>query len=307
MGKNLYNKVFDNHIVRELAPGQYQIFLGLHLVHEVTSPQAFQMLRENKLRVAYPNRTFATADHVIPTQAVARVPEQTSAMLAAIERNTSEFEVSYFAPGENKHGIVHVTGPEQGLTQPGMTIACGDSHTSTHGAFGALAFGIGTTQVRDVLATQTMVMHRLKVRQIKVNGRLREGVYAKDLALYILNRLGTAAGVGYAYEFEGEAVRHLNMDERMTLCNLAVEMGARCGYVNPCNTTFAYLKGKPYAPGAEDWDRALAYWKSIASDPDAHYDDVVEFDASEVQPMVTWGITPAQSVAVHDCIPELTD
>ncbi|MEQ8350794.1 MAG: 3-isopropylmalate dehydratase large subunit [Leptospiraceae bacterium] len=304
MGKNLYDKVFDAHLVQEIEPGQFQLFMGLHLIHEVTSPQAFSMLEENGYSVMHPERTFATADHVIPTGSSQFASEENAQMFSRIQKNTSNHGIRFFSPENQEHGIIHVIGPEYGLTQPGMTVCCGDSHTSTHGAFGAIAFGIGASQVRDVLASQTMVTGRLKVRKIQIDGALSAGVYAKDMALHIINRLGTRAGVGYAYEFAGTAVEALRMDERMTLCNLAVEAGARCGYVNPDRVTFEFLKGKPYSPAPEHWAQAIHYWESIASDPDAHFDDVVEMDASEIQPMVTYGINPAQSVAVGESIPE---
>ena len=307
MGRNLYDKVFDAHLVQEIEPGQFQLFMGLHLVHEVTSPQAFSMLREQGYSVMHPERTFATADHVIPTDGTGFASEPNQNLVSRIQKNTKENGIRYFSPDIQEHGIVHVIGPEYGLTQPGMTVCCGDSHTSTHGAFGAVAFGIGTSQVRDVLATQTMVTGRLKVRKIHVSGTLNHGVYAKDLALYIIQRLGTRAGVGYAYEFSGSAIHALSMDERMTLCNLAVEAGARCGYVNPDEVTFDYLRGRTFAPAETEWDRAVEYWKSIASDADASYDDVVEIDASEVKPMVTYGITPAQPVFIDESIPEAKD
>ncbi|HBS03822.1 MAG TPA: 3-isopropylmalate dehydratase large subunit [Leptospiraceae bacterium] len=307
MGKNLYDKVFDAHLVREIEPGQYQLFMGLHLVHEVTSPQAFSMLREAGYSVLHPERTFATSDHVIPTSGPDFASDENRQMVQSLEKNTGDFKIRYFSPQNQEHGIVHVIGPEYGITQPGMTVCCGDSHTSTHGAFGAVAFGIGSSQVRDVLATQTMVTGKLKVRKIHVNGSLGAGVYAKDLALYIINRLGTRAGVGYAYEFAGPAIEALSMDERMTLCNLSVEAGARCGYINPDQVTFDFLKGKPFAPAESDWNRAVDYWKSMASDDDASFDDVVKFDANDVEPMVTYGITPAQSVSIQGVLPPAND
>lgn len=306
MGKTLFAKVFERHVVRQIAADQYQLFVGLHFIHEATSPQAFAMIRERGLGVAYPHRTFATADHVIPTDNLARpYSDNTSeAMVEALSRNCEEFGIRYFSPSRGEHGIVHVIGPEYGLTQPGMTIVCGDSHTSTHGAFGAIAFGIGTSQVRDVLATQTLAMGKLKVRRIEVTGRLQPGVYAKDVALHLINRLGVQGGVGYVYEFGGDVISRMNMEERMTLCNMAIEGGARCGYVNPDQTTFDYLKGRPYAPKDDRWDEAVAYWTSIASDPDAEYDDIVVFAGEDIRPMVTWGINPAQSTSIDQTIPD---
>lgn len=309
MAKTLYDKVFDLHAVRELGDGQYQLFVGLHLVHEATSPQAFSMLRERGLKVAYPERNIATADHVIPTDTVLRpyTDELGEAMLSELERNTGAFGLRFLSPDRGEHGIVHVVGPERGLTQPGMTIVCGDSHTTTHGAFGAVALGIGTSQVRDVLATQTVVVNRLKVRRVQIDGALGAGVTAKDVILYVIHRLGVMGGVGYAYEFAGEVVDRMSMDERMTLCNMAVEGGARCGYVNPDETTFAALRGRPNAPAGADWDRAVAWWRSIASDPDAPYDDVVCLDGAAIPPMVTWGINPGQAVPVDGAVPSDRD
>jgi 3-isopropylmalate/(R)-2-methylmalate dehydratase large subunit len=305
MGTNLYDKIFDKHAVRELDSGQYQLLMGLHLIHEVTSPQAFAMLRERALSVPYPERTFATCDHIIPTHSQLRPfrDDLAEQMLVELEKNCADHGIRYLSPKSGEQGIVHVIGPELGLTQPGMTICCGDSHTSTHGAFGAIALGIGTTQVRDVLATQTLAMDKLKVRRIEVDGRLRPGVYAKDVVLYVIHRLGVQGGVGYAYEFAGEVFDRFSMEERMTVCNMSIEGGARCGYVNPDETTYAYLKGRQYAPQGKAWDEAVAYWQSIRSDSDAHYDDVVRFRGEDIEPMVTWGITPAQSTPVGAQLP----
>jgi 3-isopropylmalate/(R)-2-methylmalate dehydratase large subunit len=304
----LYNKVWDAHAVDRLPTGQTQLFIGLHLIHEVTSPQAFDMIAEKGLKVAYPDRTFATVDHIVPTRSQARpfADAEAEQMMDAIERNVRKFGVRFFDFQSGRQGIVHIIGPEMGLTQPGMTIACGDSHTSTHGAFGTLAFGIGTTQVRDVLATQCLAMDELKVRRVNVNGRLNPGVTAKDVTLYIIQKLGVKGGIGYAYEYGGSVFDAMTMEERMTVCNMAIEGGARIGYVNPDRTTFDYLKGRPYAPSGEKWDKALAYWRSVASDKDAQYDDVVDFDAADIEPIVTWGITPDQSVGVGDLLPEVS-
>jgi len=305
MGQTLYEKVFARHAVRRLPSGQYQLLMGLHLIHEVTSPQAFSMLRERGLTVLYPERTFATVDHIVPTHSRARplADAQAEEMLQHLERNAAEFGIRLFAPGSDAQGIVHVIGPERGLTQPGMTICCGDSHTSTHGAFGAIAFGIGTSQVRDVLATQCLAMEKLKVRRIEVSGRLRPGVYAKDVILSIINRLGVQGGVGYAYEYAGAVIDRFSMEERMTVCNMSIEGGARCGYVNPDRTTYAYLEGREYAPTGAAWERAVADWESVRSDPDARYDDVVQIRGEDIEPVVTWGITPAQSAPIGAALP----
>jgi 3-isopropylmalate/(R)-2-methylmalate dehydratase large subunit len=307
MGQTLYQKVFDAHVVRRLPSGQYQLFMGLHLIHEVTSPQAFAMLRERGLAVLRPDRTFATADHIIPTDSQARPLADPLAeeMLVSLERSVAERGIRYFGPSAGEQGIVHVIGPENGLTQPGMTICCGDSHTSTHGAFGAIAFGIGTSQVRDVLATQCLAMDRLGVRRIEVNGALGPGVYAKDVILSVINRLGVNGGVGYAYEYAGDVIEGFSMDERMTVCNMSIEGGARCGYVNPDDVTYAYLAGRPFAPPPARWDAARDWWRSIASDADASYDDVVRYDGAAIEPMVTWGITPGQSSPVTAPVPEV--
>ena len=306
MGRTLFQKVWDLHAVRRLPTGQTQLFIGLHLIHEVTSPQAFDMLRQRGAGVAFPERTYATVDHIVPTLDQRRpfADELAERMLAALERNCREFGVRLSDLSTERQGIVHVIGPELGLTQPGMTIACGDSHTSTHGAFGAVAFGIGTSQVRDVLASQCLAIDPLKVRRIAVSGTLGPGVYAKDVILEIIARLGVRGGVGYAYEYAGPAVERMTMDERMTMCNMSIEGGARIGYVNPDETTFEYMAGRPFAPGGEAFDRARAWWRSMASDPGAAYDDDVVIDGSAIEPRVTWGINPGQSVGVSERLPE---
>ena len=305
--QNLFNKVWDLHSVGTLPSGQTQLFIGQHLIHEVTSPQAFEMLRERNLTVLHPERTLATVDHIIPTQDQARpfVDLLAEDMMSAIEKNCQEFGVELLDLDDNRQGIVHVVGPEQGLTQPGLTMACGDSHTSTHGAFGAIAFGIGTSQVAYVLATQTLTMMRPKVRRVEVNGELAPGVFAKDVTLYIIQKLGVQGGVGYAYEYAGTTFDAMSMEERMTVCNMAIEGGARCGYINPDQTTVDYLKGRPLCPQGEEFDRAAEWWLSLASGADAEYDDVVVFDAADIEPTVTWGITPAQSLGVSQVIPSL--
>ena len=309
MGKTLLRKVWDRHTVRRLPTGQTQLFIGLHLIHEVTSPQAFDMLRRRGVQVAFPERTYATVDHIVPTLDQRRpfADELAEQMMAALEGNCREFGIRFSDLGTDRQGIVHVIGPELGLTQPGMTIACGDSHTSTHGAFGAVAFGIGTSQVRDVLASQCLAIDPLKVRRIAVSGALGPGVYAKDVILEIIARLGVRGGVGYAYEYAGPAVERMSMDERMTMCNMSIEGGARIGYVNPDETTFEYLAGRPFAPAGAALDRARAWWRSMASDADAAYDDAVELDGNAIEPRVTWGINPGQSVGVSERIPAPSD
>ncbi|MBT3468610.1 MAG: 3-isopropylmalate dehydratase large subunit [Opitutae bacterium] len=309
MAQNLFDKVWDSHTVKTLSDKRTQLFIGMHLIHEVTSPQAFGMLRNLGLTVPYPQRTFATVDHVVPTenQVEPFADGLAAEMLEALRKNCEEFGVTFFDLPSGKQGIVHVVGPEQGLTHPGMTIACGDSHTSTHGAFGSIAFGIGTSQVRDVLATQTLAMSRLKVRRINVNGKLRPGVYAKDVTLHIIRKLGVKGGLGYAYEYGGDIFDNFTMEERMTVCNMAIEGGARCGYVNPDDTTYEYLKGRPYSPKGKEWDEAVARWKAIASDPGCHYDDIVNINGDDIAPTVTWGINPGQAVFIDEKIPSPGD
>ncbi len=309
MPATLLQKVWDLHAVRKLPTGQTQLFVGLHLVHEVTSPQAFEMLRARGWKVPFPSRTVATVDHIVPTASVARPFADAAAeeMLTSLQKNCRDFGVPLHDLGSPEQGIVHVIGPELGLTQPGMTIACGDSHTSTHGAFGALAFGIGTSQVRDVLASQCLAMDPMKLRRIDVTGRLAPGVYAKDVILSIIRTLGVKGGVGFAYEYGGEAVARMSMNERMTLCNMSIEGGARAGYVNPDETTFQYLKGRPAAPKGDAWERAVSWWRSMASDADAAYDDRVTLDGSALEPHVTWGINPGQSAGVTGRVPKPAD
>jgi 3-isopropylmalate/(R)-2-methylmalate dehydratase large subunit len=306
MGSTLLQKVWDLHKVRQLPTGQTQLFIGLHLVHEVTSPQAFDMLRSRGLRVLFPNRTFATVDHIVPTLDQRRpfLDVLAEEMISSLERNCREYGIPLYNIDSGSQGIVHVIGPELGLTQPGLTIACGDSHTSTHGAFGAIAFGIGTSQVRDVLASQCLAIEPLKVRRIRVNGILPPGVYAKDVILEIIRRLGVKGGVGYAYEYAGDVLDRMSMDERMTICNMSIEGGARVGYVNPDATTFQYLEGRPFAPQGDALARARAWWTAMASDADAPFDDEVILKAEEIEPTVTWGINPGQSVGISQRIPD---
>ncbi|MCP5535037.1 MAG: 3-isopropylmalate dehydratase large subunit [Akkermansiaceae bacterium] len=306
MGRNLYQKVWDEHTVGTLADGRTQLFIGTHLIHEVTSPQAFGMLRDLNLPVKYPHRTFATVDHIVPTDRQQRpfADPLADAMITELRKNVEEFGITYFDLASGMQGIVHIVGPEQGITQPGTTIVCGDSHTATHGAFGAIAFGIGTTQVRDVLATQTIAMEKLKVRRINVDGELRPGVYSKDVALHIIRLLGANGGIGYAYEYGGSVFDHFTMEERMTVCNMSIEGGARCGYVNPDQTTFEYLKNRPYAPNDGQWDETVKRWESYASDADARYEDVVHINAAEIEPTLTWGISPDQGIAISGTIPD---
>jgi 3-isopropylmalate/(R)-2-methylmalate dehydratase large subunit len=309
MAQTLFQKVWDLHTVRRLPNGQTQLYIGLHLVHEVTSPQAFDELSLRGWPVRAPERTFATVDHIVPTEVQARPFADVMAeqMASRLEQSCRQHGITFFDLKSGQQGIVHVIGPELGLTQPGMTIACGDSHTSTHGAFGAIAFGIGTSQVRDVLASQCLAMSPLKVRRINVRGELPRGVYAKDVILAIIGRLGVNGGTGYAYEYAGDTIARMSMDERMTICNMSIEGGARAGYVNPDQTTVDYLRGRRFAPAGDAFDRAETWWRSMASDPDATWDDEQLFDAASLAPTVTWGINPGQSVPVDSRLPTPAD
>ncbi len=305
--RTLYDKVWEEHTVSELPTGQTQLFVGLHLIHEVTSPQAFGMLQERDLEVAYPELTHATVDHIVPTADQSRPYRDGAAeeMMSELEENVREAGIEFSDPTTGNQGIVHVIGPEQGLTQPGKTIVCGDSHTSTHGAFGALAFGIGTSQIRDVLATQTVAMEKKDVRKIEVTGELGAGVGAKDIILEVIRRLGTEGGVGYVYEYAGEAIESLDMEGRMSICNMSIEGGARAGYVNPDETTYEWLAETDYfQDNPERFAELKPYWESIRSDDDAEYDDVVTIDGSELEPVVTWGTTPGQGIGIDDPVPE---
>ena len=310
MSRNtLFDKVWDLHKVASLPGGSDQIFIGLHLIHEVTSPQAFGALKDKNLKVKFPTRTVATVDHIVPTDNQNRPFKDNLAeqMIKTLEENCIEHKIKLFNIGSGNQGIVHVVAPELGLTQPGMIIACGDSHTSTHGAFGAIAFGIGTSQVRDVLASQTIAMNKLKVRQIWCENKLSKGIYAKDLVLHIIKKLGVKAGVGFAYEFAGPAISALSMEERMTICNMSIEGGARCGYINPDAKTFDYMRNRLCSPKNGNWDAGIKWWESLKSDKDSIYDDIFKIDASNVEPTVTWGITPGQSLSINEKIPSLNE
>ncbi len=307
----LYDKVWENHKVTELPNGQDQLFIGLHLVHEVTSPQAFGMLRERDLEVAYPDRTFATTDHIAPTEAEKRerplADDQAEEMLSALERNTSESGITFFGFESGKQGITHVVAPELGLSQPGMTVACGDSHTATHGAFGSIGVGIGTSQIRDVLATGCIAADKQQVRRIEVEGELGEGVSAKDVIMKVIQDLGVDGGVGHVYEYGGPAIEALDMEGRLAVCNMSIEGGARAGYINPDETTYEYLEGREYVPEGEAFEERKTYWESMRSDDDAEYDDVVTVDADGIDPMVTWGINPGQVIEITDRVPHPDD
>ena len=307
--KTLLDKIWYDHVVVERAPDPALLYIDLHLIHEVTSPQAFEGLRLNRRRVRRPDLTVATVDHNVPTTADRFVIRDAVAaqQVAALRRNTAEFGITLYDIGSEEQGIVHVIGPELGLTRPGMTIVCGDSHTSTHGAFGALAFGIGTSEVEHVLATQCLPQTRPSVMRITVTGRLPEGVTAKDLALAIIRHIGTAGARGYVVEYAGEAIRALSMEARMTLCNMSIEAGARAGMMAPDETTFAYLAGRRFAPAGRAWNEALDYWRSLPSDPGCRFDREVKLDANETAPQVTWGTNPGMVAPVNGRVPAPED
>jgi 3-isopropylmalate/(R)-2-methylmalate dehydratase large subunit len=307
-GKTLYDKIWDAHLVDQ-QDGEQILYIDLHLIHEVTTPQAFAGLRAAHRPVRRPDRTLAVADHNVPTEGQglgvgAVADEEARLQLQTLERNVQENGIEFFPMGDIRNGIVHVVGPEQGRTQPGMTIVCGDSHTSTHGAFGALAQGIGTSEVEHVLATQTLRQKKSKNLRVTIEGAPAPGVGAKDFALAVIGAIGTAGGTGYVIEYAGEAVRALSMEGRMTLCNLTIEAGARAGLVAPDQTTFDYMIGKPAAPKGGAWEMALAYWKAFFSDPDAAFDREVRIDASTIAPLVTWGTSPEDVIAVTDRVPD---
>ena len=308
--RTLFDKIWDAHLVKKLDDGTSVVYIDRHLVHEVTSPQAFEGLRLAGRKVRSPARTLAVPDHNVPTTAdrLSTVKDEDSRIqLDALKKNVADFGVPYIPIDDIRQGIVHIIGPEQGLTQPGMTIVCGDSHTATHGAFGALAFGIGTSEVEHVLATQTLLMKRPANMRITVSGALKNGVTAKDLILAIIGKIGTAGGTGHVIEYAGQAIRDLSMEARMTVCNMSIEAGARAGLIAPDETTFAYVKGRPMAPKAGQWEQAVAYWESLRSDSDAIYDKEVEIDASDIVPQVTWGTSPEDVVPVTGRVPSPND
>ncbi|MDE5720227.1 MAG: 3-isopropylmalate dehydratase large subunit [Paramuribaculum sp.] len=309
MGKTLFDKIWDAHTVTDIPGGPTQLYIDRHYCHEVTSPQAFDGLRSRGLRVRRPDRTFSTPDHNIPTVNQDRpIADPVSArQVDTLLKNAREFGITLFPLGDEHNGIIHVMGPENGLTLPGSTIVCGDSHTSTHGAFGAVAFGIGTSEVEMVLATQCILQPRPKTMRITVDGSLGTGVTAKDMALYIIAQLGTGGATGYFVEYAGEAVRALSMEQRMTLCNLSIEMGARGGMVAPDQTTFDYLKGREYAPKGREWDAAVAYWRTLPSDDDAVYDREVRYDAADIEPRVTYGTNPGMGIGISEPVPTPPD
>ena len=309
MPQTLYDKIFESHLVHKQDDGTCLIYIDRHLVHEVTSPQAFEGLRMNNRKVFSPESTLAVADHNVPTTDRSKPIENKDSKLQyeTLEKNCKDFGLNFFALNDIRQGIVHVIGPEQGFTQPGMTIVCGDSHTATHGAFGAIAAGIGTSEVEHVLATQTLLQSKLKNMKIEVNGKLSTGVTAKDIILTVIGILGTAGGGGYALEFSGEVIKSLTMEERMTVCNMAIEAGSRVGIIEPDEKTFEFLKGKPMAPKGEQWDKAMEHWATLKSDPDAKYDKTITLKGEEIIPSVTWGTSPEDVLPINASIPSLDE
>ncbi|RWK55481.1 3-isopropylmalate dehydratase large subunit [Mesorhizobium sp.] len=308
--RTLYDKIFDDHVVDRQDDGTCLLYVDRHLVHEVTSPQAFEGLRMTGRKVRHPEKTLAVVDHNVPTSPERKFGiknEESRIQVEALAKNARDFGVEYYSEKDIRQGIVHIIGPEQGFTLPGMTIVCGDSHTSTHGAFGALAHGIGTSEVEHVLATQTLIQRKAKNMLVRVDGVLPEGVTAKDIILAIIGEIGTAGGTGYVIEYAGEAIRALSMEGRMTICNMSIEGGARAGLIAPDETTFAYVKDKPRAPKGEAWDAALAYWKTLQSDEGAHFDKVVVLDAAKLPPIVSWGSSPEDVVSVQGTVPNPDD
>ena len=309
MSKTLYDKIWEDHLVHQQNDGTELLYVDRHLIHEVTSPQAFEGLRINKRTVRRPDLTLAVADHNVPTSDRSKgiADEESRIQVETLRNNCKEFSVELFDMNDKRQGIVHIIGPEQGFTQPGTVIVCGDSHTATHGAFGALAFGVGTSEVEHVLATQTLIQKKSKNLRINVNGKLPIGVTAKDVILKIIGTIGTAGGTGYVIEFSGEVIRNLSMEERMTICNMTIEAGARAGLIAPDQKTFDYLKGKPKSPRGDSWDKALAFWKTLYSDKDAKFDKEVNINAGDIEPLVTWGTSPQDVAAITSNVPDPED
>ena len=309
MGKTLFDKIWDKHLVTSIDESTNLIFIDLHLVHEVTSPQAFDSLRMAKRKVKHPELTLATVDHGVPTSnRMLGIKDPLSKIqIEALENNCDEFGITLFGINDPRQGIVHVIGPEQGITRPGMTIVCGDSHTATHGAFGALAFGIGTSEVEHVLATQTLAMEKPRTMKVEVVGDVSEGVGPKDIILGIIRKIGTGGGAGHVIEYVGDVIKNMSMENRMTICNMSIEGGARAGMIAPDQVTFNYLKGKNYAPKDGDWNDAIAEWNDLYSDEDATFDKVVTINASELEPSISWGTNPSQVIFINDTIPHPED
>jgi len=306
MGKTLFEKVWDNHIVDSIPNGPSIIYIDKHLIHEVTSPQAFAGLNKRNIKVFRPDKTIATADHNVPT-ANQHLPIQEALSRNQVEtlnKNCREHGIELYGLGHKYQGIVHVIGPELGITQPGMTIVCGDSHTSTHGAFGSIAFGIGTSEVEMVLSTQCLLQNKPKTMLIEIDGELNEGVYSKDIILYIISKITASGGTGYFVEYSGSAIRSLSMEARMTICNMSIEMGARGGMIAPDDTTFEYIKGKKFSPQGDEFDASVKKWKQLKSDNDAEFDKVIKFDAKDIEPMITYGTNPGMGIKIKDYIPD---
>jgi 3-isopropylmalate/(R)-2-methylmalate dehydratase large subunit len=310
-GKTLYDKIWDAHLVHEAEDGTSLLYIDRHLVHEVTSPQAFEGLRMAGRKVRAPEKTIAVPDHNVPTTAGRdnpdQMPEDSRIQVAALDANAKEFGIHYYPVTDVRQGIVHIVGPEQGWTLPGMTVVCGDSHTATHGAFGALAHGIGTSEVEHVLATQTLIQKKSKNMKVEITGQAAPGVTAKDITLSVIGKTGTAGGTGYVIEYCGEAIRSLSMEGRMTVCNMAIEGGARAGLIAPDETTFEYVKGRPRAPKGAQWEAALAWWKTLHSDDDAHWDKVVTIRGEDIAPVVTWGTSPEDVLPITGVVPAPED
>lgn len=306
MATTLFDKIWDSHVIKSVDQEQDILYIDRHFIHEVTSPQAFSGLRERGIPLFRKEQTIATADHNVPTinQHLEISEPLSRKQVETLTQNCKDFDVELYGLGNPNQGIVHIIGPELGITQPGMTIVCGDSHTSTHGAFGTIAFGIGTSQVEQVFATQSILVSKPKTMRITIDGKLGEGVYSKDLILYLLSKLTAAGGTGHFIEYAGSAIKNLSMEARMTICNMSIEMGARGGLIAPDETTFEYIKGRKFAPSGNDWDEALAYWKTLKSDDDAVFDKEYHFDAADIEPMVTYGTNPGMGIKISEVIPE---
>jgi 3-isopropylmalate/(R)-2-methylmalate dehydratase large subunit len=304
--RTIIEKVWDNHVVAVQPGAPTLLYIDLHLVHEVTSPQAFSGLRERGLKVRRPDLTIGTTDHSIPTydRSLPILDKVAEAQIVQFETNCRDFGIPFYGPHSSKQGIVHIIGPEQGLTQPGMTVVCGDSHTATHGAFGALAFGIGTSQVEHVLATQCLLQTLPKTYQVRVEGTLKQGVGAKDIILNLISRIGIGGGTGCVFDYSGSAMRSLSMEERMTICNMSIEGGARAGLVAPDDTTYQYLAGRPYAPKGAEWDKAVSLWRQLSTDADAKFDKYIDIDASSLEPMITFGTNPGMGIPITAPVPD---
>ena len=305
MSLTLFEKIWKKHVVKEIEGGPSVLYIDKHFIHEVTSPQAFKGLEKRGLKVFRPQQVVATADHNVPTlnQHLPILEELSRKQVQTLKENCEKFGIELYGLGHPFQGIVHIIGPELGITQPGMTIVCGDSHTSTHGAFGTIAFGIGTSEVEMVLATQCLMQSKPKLMRINVDGKLNKGVVSKDIILHIISKISASGATGYAVEYAGSAIRNLSMEARMTICNMSIEMGARCGLIAPDETTFNYIKGRKFAPQGEEWDKALAYWKTLYSDDDAKFDKELYIKAEDIEPMITYGTNPGMGIGISGHVP----